>query len=157
MSSCLSRPASIRDRSSSCLISRSSPIASSMIECARPALSASGDCASISEAVETIPVRGVRNSWLTLASSCDLAWLARCASSFAACSLLISMPAYSGTTVSSTRWGEPEQRIAAPVRRQHRHQAEAEHRHRLAQVHGVAADAEAEAEDAEQVDLVPSR
>ena len=78
-----------------------------MIECARPALSASGDCASISEAVETIPVRGVRNSWLTLASSCDLAWLARCASSFAACSLLISMPAYSGTTVSSTRWENP--------------------------------------------------
>ena len=49
-----------------------------------------------------MPVNGVRSSWLTLASSCDLAMLARSADSRAAFSLLMRTPAYSGTTVSRT-------------------------------------------------------
>ena len=49
-----------------------------------------------------MPVSGVRSSWLTLASSWDLALLSRSAWFRAACRLRISVEAYSGTMSSST-------------------------------------------------------
>ena len=52
---------------------------------------------------------------------------------------------------------EPEQRLAAPVRRQQRHQAEAQHGDRLAEMHRIAADAEPEAQDGEQIEADEQR
>ena len=58
----------------------------------------------ISCAEETMPVSGVRSSWLTLASSMDLALLSNWASALAVCRRRMSEDAYSGVMISTATW-----------------------------------------------------